>query len=189
MTTYTPQPLYGGAIKGLIPENWIDASTLRQIPDHQELYLSPTTLSTLIYEINEYVPTNTSLETLTQYPHLLPSTQQPSQTPEEEKEFLDRAAVIYHLLDLLDEGDDLAILAPPTRVTLGGRGMEGRGRGYMGCVEFRSKSRNGQGIGTKCWFLVVRLEEQGSDLVVWGNVPGGDWRLWSGICLGSVSLD
>ncbi|PWY94394.1 Mog1p/PsbP-like protein [Aspergillus sclerotioniger CBS 115572] len=177
-TTYTPQPLYGGAIKALIPNNWIDASTLRQIPDHQELYLSPTTLSTLIYEINEYVPTSTSLTTLTNYTHLLPPSQAQSQSHNQEKqrgqESLDRAAVIYHLHDLLDEGDELDMIIPPTRVTVG-KGFEekGKGRRYTGCAVFKSTSKWKE-TTTKCWFLVVRLEEQETDLVVWGNVPGGE---------------
>ncbi|PYI02640.1 Mog1p/PsbP-like protein, partial [Aspergillus sclerotiicarbonarius CBS 121057] len=141
--------------------------TLRQIPDHQELYLSPTTLSTLIYEINEYVPESTSLETLTQHTHLLPPTQSQAQEKARATESLDRAAVLYHLLDLLDEGDHLDIIVPPTRVNLE---KVVSGRGYKGCAEF--KSSRGKGKGTKCWFLVVRLEEQGTDLVVWGNVPG-----------------
>jgi len=33
--------LYGGAAKCLMPVGWIDASTLREIPDHQEVYLHP----------------------------------------------------------------------------------------------------------------------------------------------------
>ena len=36
----------------------------------------------------------------------------------------------------------------------------------------KSKSKGKETTTTKCCFLVVRLEEQETDLVIWGNVPG-----------------
>ena len=49
-TTYHP---YDGAITLPLPTGYIDASDLRQVPDHQALYLSPTTLTSVLIEINE----------------------------------------------------------------------------------------------------------------------------------------
>lgn len=46
--------LYGGAITVDLPIDVIDASDLRQIPDHQEVFLSDKTLSSIIFEINQY---------------------------------------------------------------------------------------------------------------------------------------
>ncbi|KAK7206030.1 hypothetical protein BZA70DRAFT_275493 [Myxozyma melibiosi] len=42
MSTVPLQPtdLYGGAMRISLPEGFIDASTLRQIPDHQEVFVS-----------------------------------------------------------------------------------------------------------------------------------------------------
>ena len=51
----TSRPLYGGAMKVDLPSNIIDASDLRQVPDHQEVFLRPDTLSSIIFEINEYL--------------------------------------------------------------------------------------------------------------------------------------
>ncbi|PWY64951.1 Mog1p/PsbP-like protein, partial [Aspergillus eucalypticola CBS 122712] len=172
--TYTPQPLYGGAIKGLIPKGWLDASNLRQIPDHQELYLSPTTLSTLIYEINEYVPDSTSQETLSKHSELFASATSASTSTtshnQDRRETLDKAAILYHILDIQENDtvskDTIRFRTPITSV--GRREGTGAGRVYTGRVEL---GEEGGKDAVRCSFLVVRLEEQGSDLVVWGNVP------------------
>ncbi|RAH55889.1 Mog1p/PsbP-like protein [Aspergillus piperis CBS 112811] len=169
--TYTPQPLYGGAIKGLIPKGWLDASNLRQIPDHQELYLSPTTLSTLIYEINEYVPDSTSQETLSKHSELSASaTGLTTQNQDGRRETLDKAAILYHILDIQENDtvgkETIRFRTPITSV--GRREGTGAGRVYTGRVEL---GKEGSKDAVRCTFLVVRLEEQGSDLVVWGNVP------------------
>ncbi|OJZ81234.1 hypothetical protein ASPFODRAFT_199178 [Aspergillus luchuensis CBS 106.47] len=172
--TYTPQPLYGGAIKGLIPKGWLDASNLRQIPDHQELYLSPTTLSTLIYEINEYVPDSTSQETLSKHSELFASATggltTTTQNQDGRRETLDKAAILYHILDI-QENDTVGkeTIRFPTPITsVGCREGTGAGRVYTGRVEL---GKEGSKDAVRCTFLVARLEEQGSDLVVWGNVP------------------
>ncbi|RAH46060.1 Ran GTPase-binding protein MOG1 [Aspergillus brunneoviolaceus CBS 621.78] len=188
MPTYTPQPLYGGAIQGIIPQGWIDASTLREIPDHQELYLSPTTLSSLIIELNQPVPNPVAQATLRAHPALL------SETSPQDQESLNRAAALHHLLDICDPADTLAIVQPPTRVAL--EKFQGDVAGYVGRVSFTSPVRGGRGqrvVGagagagaagagssgdqagttttTQCWFLLVRLVEQETDLLVLVNVP------------------
>ncbi|RAL09616.1 Ran GTPase-binding protein MOG1 [Aspergillus homomorphus CBS 101889] len=201
MSTYTTQPLYGGAIKGLIPTGWIDASTLREIPDHQELYLSPTTLSSQIIELNQYVPNPTAQSTLAAHPSLLPSV-----SDDLDQESTDKAATLHHLLDIRDPADSLTIVAPPVRVAM--HGFSANVRAYAGQAAFISvldaraslrgiTSASASGVGgaagasgvgggvavpgssgegtltttTSCYFLLVRFEEQGTDLLVLVNVP------------------
>ncbi|OJJ97986.1 hypothetical protein ASPACDRAFT_122828 [Aspergillus aculeatus ATCC 16872] len=191
MPTYTPQPLYGGAIQGIIPQGWIDASTLREIPDHQELYLSPTTLSSLIIELNQPVPNPVAQATLRAHPALLSAL---SETSPQDQESLNRAAALHHLLDICDPADTLAIVQPPTRVAL--EKFQGNVAGYVGRVKFTSPVGGGRRVGlqqqqravgagagagssgeqagtttTQCWFLLVRLVEQETDLLVLVNVP------------------
>ncbi|KZV70487.1 Mog1p/PsbP-like protein [Peniophora sp. CONT] len=48
--------LFGGAITATLPTSLIDASDLRQIPDTQEVFLSPTSDVSIILEILESVP-------------------------------------------------------------------------------------------------------------------------------------
>jgi Ran-interacting Mog1 protein len=51
--TLSPRKLYGGAAKCLIPSLYMDASKLRQIPDSQEVFLDPSSDSSLILELLE----------------------------------------------------------------------------------------------------------------------------------------
>ncbi|KAH9053873.1 Mog1p/PsbP-like protein [Lactarius vividus] len=50
--------LFGGAIIANYPEGYIDASRLRQVPDTQEVYLSPVTDESIILETLIRVPVN-----------------------------------------------------------------------------------------------------------------------------------
>ncbi|EAL19870.1 hypothetical protein CNBG0130 [Cryptococcus deneoformans B-3501A] len=50
-----PRPLFGGAISLDLPQNSIDASDLRQIPNNQEVFLFPHSDTALVLEILEMV--------------------------------------------------------------------------------------------------------------------------------------
>ncbi|KAB8207248.1 hypothetical protein BDV34DRAFT_192485 [Aspergillus parasiticus] len=181
MTTYTPRDFYGGAIKGLIPQNWVDASNVREIPSHQEVYLSRTTLTSQITEINQRVTDSetSSLDTL------IGAQLQTYQLDPDAK------AALYHVHDLCDEDDKLEIVTLPTRVIL--KKFPAGVIGYRGVVRVvspkassKAGSRVGSGVGgavagssseggltstVTLWYLVVRLVEQETDLVVFVNVP------------------
>ncbi|KAI9372045.1 hypothetical protein BJX61DRAFT_468100 [Aspergillus egyptiacus] len=180
MDTLASQGLYGGAIRAVIPQGWLDASNLRQVPDHQELFLSPTTLSTLIFEINERVSNETALAAL--------STSSSTTTPTTETD-TDKAAVLYHLNDLLDNGSDtLRRTSAPQQVSLPNLP---KARAYKGAAVITSttpdRSRPGPAsIGgaaagssaegalvssVSLHYLLVRLEEQETDMLVFFNVP------------------
>lgn len=83
--------LYGGAITVQLPTDVVDASDLRQVPDHQEVFLSDKTLTSIIFEINEY-----------QQP--LPTTSESSNNTAS----ADEAAASYHLNDIIDAADRLS---------------------------------------------------------------------------------
>ncbi|GAA5903958.1 Ran GTPase-binding protein MOG1 [Sporobolomyces salmoneus] len=51
----TTRALYGGALSCSIPSSFLDASDLRQIPDTQEVFLSPDSDLSLIFEVLELV--------------------------------------------------------------------------------------------------------------------------------------
>lgn len=48
--------LYGGAAKCMVPSDWVDASTFRDVPDHQEVFMHPHAVGeqSVIIEILEY---------------------------------------------------------------------------------------------------------------------------------------
>ncbi|KAA6389005.1 MAG: putative ran guanine nucleotide release factor [Streblomastix strix] len=51
--------LFGGAVTAALPDSWLDASTIRVIPDNQEVYIDPENqLNHIIIEILETVSKN-----------------------------------------------------------------------------------------------------------------------------------
>ncbi|KAL4811125.1 hypothetical protein BDV18DRAFT_128647 [Aspergillus unguis] len=183
MASLTPQGLYGGAIKAAIPVGWLDASDLRQIPDHQELFLSRTTLSNLIFEINERVSEETALASLQTSPNSAALGSNPGTTPES----IDQAAALYHLNDIRDDDSDvLRIVTLPQQVSLQ---KLAAARAYKGTVQMSSApahsgippSIGGAVAGSSAdgglestvsvHYLLVRLEEQATDILIFFNVP------------------
>ena len=45
------QALFGGAISMSVPMGWTDVSTIRQVPDSQEVFMHPENKCTLILEV------------------------------------------------------------------------------------------------------------------------------------------
>ncbi|PLB50228.1 putative Ran-interacting protein Mog1 [Aspergillus steynii IBT 23096] len=178
MATYVTQGFYGSTIEGVIPQGWIDASTLREVPDHQEIYLSPKTLTSQIIEINQRVDTADALAFHT------PSSSSTTPTADD----IDRSAVLYHLHDLCDDTDTLNVTNPPQPVTLPNLPQARAYRGVVALTSPRKQRRGdvGQSVGgavagssaegsltstTSCYYLLVRLEEQETDVLVFVNVP------------------
>ncbi|ODQ79324.1 hypothetical protein BABINDRAFT_161733 [Babjeviella inositovora NRRL Y-12698] len=75
--SYVKQQLYGGAITTHIPNGLLDASTLRQIPDSQEVFLNPKLDAdsegmlreddTLIIELMERLENDTDLDSIKEH--------------------------------------------------------------------------------------------------------------------------
>ncbi|KAF1946609.1 Mog1p/PsbP-like protein [Clathrospora elynae] len=61
---FTNTLLYGGAISVDLPSNFADTSQIRQIPDHQEVYLDANGYSSIVVEILEYVHKSNDEEAL-----------------------------------------------------------------------------------------------------------------------------
>ena len=221
MASYAEQEFYGGAIKGVIPTGWIDSrsvhththtyiqhpttykltsnSTLREVPDHQEIFLSRTTLSNFILELNQRVPNDLALAQLDEQ---LQQSNAPRGGTPATNETLDKAAIHYHLHDLCDEGDTIQTIIAPQPVSMERFAPEHHASAYKGVVSFTTPktqrkenaaripaavdgsaagmaiSGSGEG-GTDapqvsrltCHYLVVRLEKQDTDLVLFLNVP------------------
>ncbi len=184
-----------------LPSDYLDASTLRQIPDHQEVFLSPRTLTSLIFEINQYVAPS-AVTTTNLYPDPDPgpgiaspaggATNPSSQGTVEGNED-DRAAALYHLRDLLDAQDTLTRVSAPRRVrlqspslsrvpafvvqaTLTTRENKKAGRSHSMLPEEDGEDRHvapgdETSTTTTIRLLVVRLQAHTTDLCVAVNVP------------------
>ncbi|KAJ6017605.1 hypothetical protein N7451_000984 [Penicillium sp. IBT 35674x] len=146
MSRVKEQDFFGGAIRGVVPQNWIDASNLREIPDHQELFLSPDTLSNLIIEINQRVSKEDALSTFATLIQQQPSLAAAggsvaSATPET----VNQAAALYHLHDLCEDDDSMQVVAPPQPVALGRLPSNAPSgstvSAYKGIVEFKTTPR------------------------------------------------
>lgn len=130
-------------------------SDLREIPSHQEVWLSPTTLTNVIVEINEY------------------ETSQPS----------DIAAVNYHFKDVVDPGDNIQELSQPTLVGMKSSSLAKFPAYTMsGIVVAKEKAKSilpadweqtPQLVETQTVIhqLVVRMKDVETDLCVRINVP------------------
>ncbi|KAJ5972084.1 Mog1/PsbP alpha/beta/alpha sandwich [Penicillium vulpinum] len=206
MSQFTEQEFFGGAIRGVVPQGWIDSSTLREVPDHQELWLSPTTLSNLIIEINQRVPAAEALSTFATLNHQPTATPGSGSAAPATAETIDQAAALYHLNDLCDEGDTMQVIVSPTRVDIQlASSAPSAVKAYRGVVSFTTPVRgagagrvpasaegsaagimdssvlgahiNGDSGGLPqvskltCHFLLVRLEAQETDFLVFFNVP------------------
>jgi len=55
MTTYRSTSLFGGALSADLPTTFADVSTIRQVPDNQEVYLDKDGFTSIIFDITERV--------------------------------------------------------------------------------------------------------------------------------------
>ncbi|PBP18743.1 ran-interacting Mog1 protein [Diplocarpon rosae] len=108
MTTYTSTPLFGGALIVDLPSNFADVSanrgsTIRQVPDHQEVYLDKDGFTSIIFDIterlmppSEHTPAYTLIATQTPPP-------QPGSTSP------DFTAIVLTLIRLEQESTDILV--------------------------------------------------------------------------------
>lgn len=63
--------LFGGALSANIPKGFVDASTIRQVPDHQEVFLDPHSNASLVIEILDIESVDQGLTAATHHFKLL----------------------------------------------------------------------------------------------------------------------
>ncbi len=139
MSSFASRGLYGGAITVNLPADFIDSSTLRQIPDHQEVYLSPGTLTSIVLEINQYVtPSLTASHSdadAAAAAAAAASIAATASVPEATTaaaagtgavvSLNDNAAALYHLHDLVDPSDTLTIISTPKAIQMHRPSLQG----------------------------------------------------------------
>ncbi|GLT27842.1 hypothetical protein SLA2020_028130 [Shorea laevis] len=52
--SYSQRPLFGGAISSTFPLRFQDVSNIRQVPDHQEVFVDPARDESLIFELLDF---------------------------------------------------------------------------------------------------------------------------------------
>ncbi|USP73097.1 hypothetical protein yc1106_00371 [Curvularia clavata] len=142
---YKTTPLYGGAITLDLPSDFSDASLIRQIPSHQEVYLHNTGYTSIVLEILEYVD-------------------KPS----------DEEALQYHFADLVDgTGDTTTIVAQGSAVM---KSLPHTPVLALNFIQTPPAPVPGAPVRktpeyTFIQLLVIRLKEQGTDILVSINSP------------------
>ncbi|KAK4496935.1 hypothetical protein PRZ48_011384 [Zasmidium cellare] len=153
-------PLYGGAITADLPSDFQDVSTIRQIPSNQEVHLSSSGYTSIVFDILERVD-------------------KPS----------DEEAVKFHLEDILeDEMEGVRIWGGVKEVRMekveGVKAYEVFATSPPGEKQ-RGRAHEPDFVGIL--LLVVRLEAQGTDIVIAVNVPHVEGE--GGYVKGSVDLE
>ncbi|PSN62826.1 Mog1p/PsbP-like protein [Corynespora cassiicola Philippines] len=143
MSTFKTIPLYGGAITVDLPTRFVDSSQIRQIPDHQEVYLENDGYSSVVVEILERV-----------------------------ERASDEEALQHHFADLTDgtgdrtsvlgiEGVGVARVADKPAYTLS----------FIQTPQPAPDSRKKEPEYVAIHLLLLRLKEQTTDILVSVNVP------------------
>ncbi|KAK6069612.1 ran guanine nucleotide release factor [Seiridium cupressi] len=55
MSHYKSTPLYGGALVCDLPANFADVSQIREVPDHQEVWIDKDGFTSIVFDINERI--------------------------------------------------------------------------------------------------------------------------------------
>ncbi|KAL7619972.1 hypothetical protein AAE478_010520 [Parahypoxylon ruwenzoriense] len=150
MTTYKSTPLFGGALICDLPANFADVSSLRQVPDNQEVYLDKDGFTSIIFDINERIGG-------------------PGSSPE-----IDGRALTTHLEDIV--GDDLdRVKVWNTSPTLFSRLDEDIPAYTLIATTTPAPPAPGAAEQTNKFTAIiltlVRLEREKTDLLITINVP------------------
>ncbi|KAJ4309083.1 hypothetical protein N0V94_009088 [Neodidymelliopsis sp. IMI 364377] len=140
--SFTNTPLYGGAITVDLPSTFADTSQIREVPDHQEVYLDLQGYSSIVVEILEYVEKNS-----------------------------DEEALQYHFADLIDEEDSSNVLEQGRAVM---KKLSDKTIYTIRSIQTPPPNTNPNRKVPEFVYihlLLLRLKEQGTDLMVQINIP------------------
>ncbi|KAI0253942.1 Mog1p/PsbP-like protein [Lactifluus subvellereus] len=134
--------LFGGAIIADFPEDFLDASGLRQIPDNQEVYLSPNSDDSIVLETLERVSRSDSTE-----------------------------AAMFHFESLAQDNETDSYSVNEVHTIPNDRGDETPSviilTGQQGVKKFNKTSVD----DVRIFLAIYRVEDKGVDLVLTFNFP------------------
>jgi hypothetical protein len=149
MSTYRSTPLFGGALIADLPSTFADVSTIRQVPDNQEVYLDKDGFTSIIFDITERVG-------------------QPGSSAA-----TDGAAMTAHLEDIVDSDTD-TIKVWSTSDTRFSKLPEGTPAYTLIATQTPPPdpaSRNPAPDFTAIVLNLIRLEKESTDILITINVP------------------
>lgn len=145
---FTSTPLFGGALVCDLPTTFTDASRIRDVPDHQEVWLSTTGFTNMIIEINQMLS--------------------PEEAPTDED------ALKFHFKDLVESTE--ASSADETKFWSSAKAVLTKMPDVPCYAMFATQhnaaktSKNPEDF-TGVLMVLVRLERVKSDVVICVNVP------------------
>jgi len=147
MTTFTSTPLFGGALVVDLPSTFADVSTIRQVPDHQEVYLDKDGFTSIIFDITERVG-------------------EPGTGPQ-----VDGAALTTHLEDIIDSDVD-TVKVWNTSTTLFSKLPEDLPAYTLIATQTPPLAPDSKNPDfTAVVLTLVRLEKESTDILITINVP------------------
>lgn len=178
---FEKRELYGGAITVEFPTDTIDTSDLREVPDHQEVFLRRSTLTSIIFEINEYQDTAAiqgAANTISTYSELNIDSTIPS---------ADGAAATHHFKDVIVPTDYLTPAGIETVAVKLAQPSLANFPAYFSTgaiierevdrlvkstlpVEWQASPAQKE-VETKTQQLLIRMKDHGTDFCVRINIP------------------
>lgn len=150
MATFRSTPLFGGALIVDLPSTFADVSTIRQVPDHQEVYLDKDGFTSIIFDITERVG----------LPGSGPAT--------------DGAAMTTHLEDIVDSDTD-TVKVWSTSNTIFSKLPEGTPAYTLIATQTppapEATSPGSAPDFTAIVLNLIRLEKESTDILITINVP------------------
>ncbi|KAH6637681.1 hypothetical protein C7974DRAFT_146281 [Boeremia exigua] len=140
--SFTATPLYGGAITVDLPSNFADTSQIREVPDHQEVYLDTNGYASIVVEILEY-----------------------------QEKGSDDEALQYHFADLVDEEDSTNILEQGHAVMAKLNNKPVYTLKFIQTPPPDTNPGRKVPEFVYIHLMLLRLKEQGTDLMVSVNIP------------------
>ncbi|EER23371.1 hypothetical protein CPC735_047410 [Coccidioides posadasii C735 delta SOWgp] len=166
---YNSTLLYGGAMSVELPKGWKNMSNVRPIPDNQEVFASGTG-----YDMSVIVELLERVESDSEAMHAAVFKIPPGASTED----VDALALLAHIHDICDANrDQFEVVDGPKSSHPTGRTQEGPT--YVCEVNILSHStrinhsnalREPDQV-TKCYTFMVRLVQQGTDMLVHVNLP------------------
>jgi len=148
MASYNSTPLFGGALIVDLPTTFADVSTIRQVPDHQEVYLDKDGFTSIIFDITERVGLSGSGPAV------------------------DGAALTTHLEDIVDSDTD-TVKVWNTSNTQFSKLPEGTPAYTLIATQTPPRAHGGSKSPdfTAIVLTLIRLEHESTDILITINVP------------------
>jgi len=149
MATFRSTPLFGGALIADLPATFADVSTIRQVPDNQEVYLDKDGFTSIIFDITERVG------------------------PPGSTDATDGAALTIHLEEIVDSDVD-TLKVWSTTVTQFSKLPEGTPAYTLIATQtppIDPDSKTSAPDFTAIVLNLIRLEKESTDILITINVP------------------